>query len=128
MEEARLSSTMRNMRSLTHITHVLKQFRGPVQAPANGDVVIRHARDDDTGALAKLAQLDSSRAPRGEVLVADVGGELWAAVSIDDGHAVADPFHPTGELTFRLSERARELHLAARRVRGSRARARVRAA
>jgi hypothetical protein len=117
------------MRSLTHITHVLKQFRGPVQsAPADGEVVIRHARADEADALDTLAQLDSSRAPRGDVLVADVEGELWAAVSIDDGHAVADPFRPTGELTFRLSERARELHLASRRVRGSRARARVRAA
>jgi hypothetical protein len=109
------------------ITRSLKQLRGPVQSvPAHGEVVIRHARADDTAALATLAQLDSSRPPRGDVLVADVGGELWAAVSVDDGHAV--PFRPSGELTFRLSERARDLHLAARRVRGTRARARVRAA
>src|SRR3954452_4823970 len=111
------------------ITRSLKQLRGPIQpVPSSAAVEIRHARPDELDALATLAQLDSSRAPRGDVLVADVGGELWAAVSIDDGHAVADPFRPSGELTFRLSERARQLHLASRRVRGSRARARVRAA
>jgi hypothetical protein len=33
-----------------------------------------------------------------------VGGAL-----LDDGHAVADPFHPTGELAFLLAERARQL-------------------
>src|SRR3954451_19987621 len=98
------------------VTRTLKQLRGPIQSvPAHGDVVIRHARPDEADALATLAQLDSSRAPGGDVLVADVGGELWAAVSIDDGHAVADPFRPSGELTFRLSERARELHGAGRR-------------
>ena len=48
------------------------------------------------------------------MLVADVKGELWAAVSLDDGHAVATPFRPSGELTFHLSERARELRGAGR--------------
>src|SRR5690242_2034869 len=109
--------------------HILKQLRGPVQSvPATAGVVIRHARADEGHALATLAQLDSSRAPRGDVLVADVRGELWAAVSIDDGHAVANPFRPSGELTFHLSERVRELHAGPRRLRGGRARARVRAA
>ena len=44
------------------------------------------------------------------MLVAEVGGELWAAVSLDDMHAVADPFRPTGELVALLVERARQLH------------------
>jgi hypothetical protein len=29
------------------------------------------------------------------VLVADVDGELWAALDLDDGRLVADPFRPT---------------------------------
>src|SRR3954471_9307137 len=99
------------------VTRSLKQLRGPIQSvPSAADLVIRHARPDDADALATLAQLDSSRAPRGDVLVADVQGELWAAVSVDDGHAVANPFRPSGELTFRLSEHARERHGAARRT------------
>jgi hypothetical protein len=99
---------MRNMRSLKDI---LKKLAGPVQlTPVDTRVTFRHARPDDAAALAELAQLDSSRAPRGDVIVADAGGELWAAVSLDDGHAVANPFRPSGELTWSLMERARELN------------------
>jgi hypothetical protein len=95
--------------------NILDKLRGPIQsAPTSADVVIRRARGDEAGALAALAELDSSRAPRGEVIVAEVQGELWAAVSVDDGHAVATPFRPSGELTFGLIERARELRRAGR--------------
>ena len=30
--------------------------------------------------------------------MAEVGGELWAAIEIDSGAAIADPFRPSGEL------------------------------
>jgi hypothetical protein len=101
------------------ITDILKKLVGPVQSvPAGADVTLRHARDDDTEALAVLAELDSSRAPRRPAIVAEADGELWAAVSLDDGHAIANPFRPSGELTFRLAERARELNRAARRTPG----------
>ncbi|MDQ1741346.1 MAG: hypothetical protein QOE53_2998 [Pseudonocardiales bacterium] len=131
MEDGGLSGTMRCMNS---VTNILNKLRGPIQSvPTSADVVIRHARPDEADAVAALAQLDSSRVPRGDVIVADVQGELWAAVSVDDGHAVANPFRPSGELTFHLSERARELHGAGRdrtrRPRGGRPRhARVQAA
>jgi hypothetical protein len=93
------------------ITATLRTLLGPVQSvPTVVDLTIRFARPDEAEALAALARLDSSRAPQGTVLVADVRGELWAAVSVDDGHAVANPFRPSGELTFRLGEHARELH------------------
>ena len=77
-------------------------------------MTIRYARPDDALALLDLADLDSSTAPHGIVLVAEVGGRIWAAHSLDDGHAVADPFRPTGELSFLLAERARQLSSAAR--------------
>jgi hypothetical protein len=99
------------MGCMNSVTNILNKLRGPIQSvPTSADVVIRYARPDEADALATLAQLDSSRALRGDVIVADVQGELWAAVSVDDGHAVANPFRPSGELSFRLSERARELH------------------
>ena len=95
---------------MNSVTNILHKLRGPIQSlPTSAGLVMRHARPDEADALATLAQLDSSRAPVGDVIVADVKGELWAAVSLDDGHAVANPFRPSGELTFRLSERAREL-------------------
>ena len=101
---------------MRRITTLLKQLAGPIQsAPAGAHVTIRHARPADADTLAVLAKLDSSHPPRGAILVADAGGELWAAVSLDDNHLIADPFRPTGELAFRLIERARELHRAERR-------------
>src|SRR3954463_8758724 len=116
MSATRLSRMIRCM-TFKRMINILDKLRGPIQSvPTSADVVIRYARPEEADALATLAALDSSRAPRGEVIVADVEGELWAAVSLDDGHAVANPFRPSGELTFRLSEHARELHGAGRRT------------
>ena len=99
---------MRYMRSLKD---TLKKLAGPVQlTPVDTRVTFRYAVPADAQALTELAQLDSSRAPRGDVIVADAGGELWAAVSLEDGHAVANPFRPSGELTWSLMERARGIN------------------
>ena len=97
-------------------TDTLKKLLGPTQDidGSSPDVTIRYARPDDALALLDLADLDSSRAPHGVVIVAEVDGRLWAAHSLDDGHAIADPFRPTGELSFLLAERARQLSSAAR--------------
>ena len=73
------------------------------------ELVIRLARTDDEPAIERLAELDSARVPTGDVLVAEVRGSLWAALSLADFHAVADPFRPTGELLFLLVERGRQL-------------------
>ena len=95
----------------------LETLLGPTQQIDSGpsSLTLRYAVPADAEALDRLAQLDSRRAPRGLVLVAEVGGELWAAISLDDHHAVADPFRPTGELVALLVERARQLQ---RRDRG----------
>lgn len=83
---------------------------------ATAPVTIRHATPSDAEALRTLAALDSSRAPAGDVLVARVGSETWAAVSLDDFHAVADPFRPSADLVHLLRERARSLRRQERRV------------
>ena len=95
-------------------TNFIKRILGPVQQlPADPRALtLRHAVPADADELDRLAQLDSSRAPRGIVLVAEVGDELWAAVSLDDMHAVANPFRPTGELVALLVARARQLRRA----------------
>ena len=92
-------------------TTFMKRIAGPTQAtgPDLSALTLRYAVPADAGALDRLAQLDSGRAPRGVVLVAEVGGELRAAISIDDSQAIADPFRPTGELVALLVERARQL-------------------
>ena len=96
----------------TTVTTLLRRLAGPVQSlPEAGttDLVLRFAGPADAAAIDRLAQLDSRRAPRGAVLLAEVDGTPWAALSIDDGHAIADPFRPTGELVALLVERSRQL-------------------
>ena len=61
-------------------------------------LTIRHADLADLAALDRLAALDSASPPTGEALVAEVGGELWAALELSTGATIADPFRPSGEL------------------------------
>lgn len=61
-------------------------------------VTIRHATDDDRTRVLRLAELDGGPAPRGDVVLAEVEGELRAAVGETDGRAVSDPFHRTADL------------------------------
>jgi hypothetical protein len=77
---------------------------------------IRQARHSDAAAIARLAALDSSRAPQGDVLLAEIGGELWAAFSLEDGHHVADPLRPSADAVLMLGQRARQLHRRERRA------------
>jgi hypothetical protein len=72
-------------------------------------VTIRMATGADHRALRRLAAVDSTSFDGGPALVAEVGDELWAAVSLDDGATMADPFRPSGELLALLAERARQL-------------------
>jgi hypothetical protein len=74
-----------------------------------GSVTIRYASDGDGWDLTRLAALDSSKIPAGALLVAEVDGELWAAVAIGRGAAIADPFRPSGPVVELLRARARQL-------------------
>jgi hypothetical protein len=72
-------------------------------------IVIRRAVADDLDALRYLAALDSARALLGDVLVAESGGIVRAAYSIDEQRAIADPFVPTADLVSLLQTRAAPL-------------------
>ncbi len=78
---------------------------------------IRQAGDHDAVAVERLASLDSSRVPRGDVLLAEVGDELWAALSMDDGHLVADPLRHSADAALLLAQRSAQLHRERRRAR-----------
>ncbi len=69
-------------------------------------VTIRSAYADDAASLARLAALDSAEVPAGPMLIAEVEGELRAALSLRDGAALADPFVPTVALVRLLRLRA----------------------
>jgi hypothetical protein len=77
---------------------------------------MRRAYPDDAAALARLAALDCGRIPTGDVLVAEVDGELWAAVSVESSGAIADPFRPSAGVVRLLRMRAAQLDVAARAV------------
>ena len=61
-------------------------------------VLVRPARSVDSDALTVLAALDSAAPLTGEVLLAVTGGEVAAAMSLDTGAVVANPFEPTAHL------------------------------
>jgi hypothetical protein len=72
-------------------------------------VTIRPAFPDDAAAVARLAALDSARVPRGPLLLAEVGGVACAAVALESGAVIADPFVPTSGLVDLLRRRAAQL-------------------
>ena len=72
----------------------------------NTALTIRRATAADAFALRRLAAIDSAAPPTGDVLLAEMGDELWAAVSVDTGAAIADPFRPSGDLVDLLRFRA----------------------
>jgi hypothetical protein len=93
-------------------------------------VSIRRLTVDDDAAVKRLAQLDSNGLPEGRLLGAEVEGRLLAAISLDGGEPIADPFSRTAELRSLLELRAAQLrrreHGRPRRpVRVSRSRARL---
>lgn len=75
--------------------------------------------DGDREALVRLAERDSAAPPTGPVLVAEVDGEPMAAVPLDGGPAIADPFHRTAELVALLELRARQMRTPRSRLVGS---------
>ena len=70
-------------------------------------ISIRAATNGDGPALAHLAALDSAPVPFGPVLLAEVDGRPRAALSVDDGRVVGDPFARTANLVELLRVHAR---------------------
>ncbi len=91
--------------------------QGEVEQVSDGRAVtLRFAFPDDIEALARLAVIDSAEPPTMPVLVAEVDGLMWAALSLADGSVVADPFRPTAAVVELLRARARQLaHVPPRR-------------
>ena len=79
-------------------------------------LVIRSATALDAASLAGLTALDSAAPLTGRVLLAEVDGDVHAAVEVASGRVVADPFRPTADLADVLRLRASRMtgHAAAR--------------
>ncbi len=72
-------------------------------------VTLRYAFPDDAHGVARLAALDSAEVPAAPLLLAEVEGELWVALSLSDERVIADPFRPTLALVALLRERGQQL-------------------
>lgn len=70
---------------------------------------IRRATQADRLAVERLAALDAARPVGGETLVAEVDGEVRAALPLALGRVIADPFRPTAHLAALLELRAAQL-------------------
>jgi len=72
-------------------------------------LVVRRVTARDAAAVRTLAYLDDCRLPEGPFLVAELGGEIVAAISIPTGVAMADPFRRTRDAVDMLRLRAAQL-------------------
>jgi hypothetical protein len=72
-------------------------------------VTLRFAAAADADRLRRLAELDAAPAPFGPALVAEIDGRLRAALPLDGGPAISDPFHRGAELVELLRLRALQL-------------------
>jgi len=75
---------------------------------ASSEIRIRAAHESDLAAVARVAGRDTHEPPAWPILVAEVGSDIRAAISLTDGEVIADPFHRTDELVAMLRIRARE--------------------
>ena len=105
----------------SHLTYLAARERqrellraGGHGRPDGGDtpitrVTLRYAVAADRTRLHRLAEIDSAEPPRGTALVAEVDGRLRAALPLDGGAPIADPFHRGAELVELLRMRAAQL-------------------
>ena len=70
--------------------------------PMTSPLVLRSATTADAAALERLAALDSARPLTGEVMLAQAGADVRAALSLETGRVVADPFYPSADLVALL--------------------------
>ena len=89
---------------------IREKARSAWQRRQRGELKFREATDEDAAGLLRLAHLDSRpQPPSGRMLVALDRGELVAAISVDSGAAIADPFRATAPVVALLRLRAEYL-------------------
>ncbi|HZO98282.1 MAG TPA: hypothetical protein VFB42_13010 [Gaiellaceae bacterium] len=81
-------------------------------APVEERVSLRLCCVHDDPALERLALLEGRPLPRGRFVLAEVDGEVVAALPLRGGAALADPFRPTAHLLPLLRLRAEQLRRA----------------
>jgi hypothetical protein len=75
--------------------------------PVANQITLRRSTMADQAEIARLATIDSASVPAGPLLLAEVDGELHAALTLAEGRVIADPFVPTTALVELLRTRRR---------------------
>ncbi len=75
-------------------------------------ITIRPLRADDVAAVEQLAELDQRPVPPGPLLLAEVEGTIEAAIGVEDGRTIANPFSESGGAVSLLHVRAAQLRAA----------------
>lgn len=87
----------------------LSLVRADADPYASQSVVLLHVRAEENDAVRRLAELDDAARPAGSTLLALVDGQPVAALSLEDGRVVADPFRFTTGPVSLLRMRAEQL-------------------
>jgi hypothetical protein len=103
----RLGNHRRQLRAVPTATPVRSESR---PEPRWSPLVIRLAVSADETQLRRLAHMDSSRPLSGQALLAEQGGSVIAALSLDDEAAIADPFVASADAVAMLRVRAEQLN------------------
>lgn len=84
--------------------------------PAQESVALRLCSVHDDDALERLALLEGRPAPQGRFVLAEVDGQLVAALPLRGGEPLTDPFRSTAHLLPLLRLRAAQLDDQPRRI------------
>jgi hypothetical protein len=106
--EARVEDLRRDARRVPP-TRVPFDARHRKREALASPITIRRAHPDNVAAPAHLAALDSSEVPDAPVFLATFDGELRAALSLNDGALVADPFQSSVPMVDLLKAAAAHL-------------------
>ena len=93
-----------------HIVQLRRVREASVQAVPRETVTLRLSRTDDDDALQRLAQLETRRPAAGGHVVAEVAGEIIAALPLNGGKPYRDPFRRTAHLLPLLELRAQQIN------------------
>jgi hypothetical protein len=108
IREAMLRDNQRDLERKLRYAFLVREHELAVPPPSD-PVLLRLSSVHDDEALARLAGLEGRPAPRGQHVVAEVGGVVVAALPLGAGSPIADPFRRTAQLMPLLELRAKQL-------------------
>ena len=91
------------------LDRVARQAPRTTRSPATQDVTIRISGAHDGKALDRLSAFESRPLPAGKFLVAEIAGEVVAALPVAGGEPFGNPFRPNAQLVQLMRLRLRQV-------------------